>query len=119
MAHQSHIIGRSSELTAQSALMRNGYTVLEPQTVESYDCVVVPPAGKFLKAQIKTIQIRHDRGGALVVSSKKGDGTPYAVSEVDVIVGVDGNNVYVIPNTGQGEYWANNASIAARKWQLL
>ncbi|MBX6362048.1 MAG: hypothetical protein IRZ03_18485 [Acidobacterium ailaaui] len=119
MAHITEQTGRKSELIAEQRLIENGYVVHEPVTREPYDLLVEDPvSGRFFKAQVKTVHIRPDRDHALVVMAKRTGGDRYSTDDVDWIIGVDGNDVYIIPHTGQSEYWATPTSAAVR-WHLL
>lgn len=112
--------GRLSELMAVQALIRNGYEVAEPVVTAAHDLVVRRPGKRhYERAQVKTVYVRQDRGGALVVSGAKNSGKPYSIEEADVIIGVDRFDVYVIENASQREYWAQNETIAAGKWTKL
>jgi hypothetical protein len=112
--------GRLSELMAIQALVRNGYEVAEPTVTSAHDLVIRRPGKRhYERAQVKTVYVRSDRGGALVVCGAKNSGKPYSIEEADVIIGVDRFDVYVIENASQREYWAQNERIAAGKWTKL
>ena len=112
--------GRLSELMAIQALVRNGYEVAEPTVTAAHDLVIRRPGKRhYERAQVKTVYVRSDRGGALVVCGAKNSGKPYSIEEADVIIGVDRFDVYVIENASQREYWAQNERIAAGKWTKL
>lgn len=116
MAHQTQIKGAVSELTAAVALLSNGWGVSFPAVDEVYDLVIKDPiTGEFKTAQVKTIRRRADRGNDLVVYATNGKGEPYRPEEVDYIVGVEGDTVYMFECLGQKEYWATDAS-AAKRW---
>lgn len=106
------------------ALLANGYVVSRPSTAEPHDLLATDPLnGKTLRVQVKTIQIRADRGGDYVVHAKKGDGSPYPKSEVDVLIGVlvgEGEfpRVYMFENREIKEYWAAEAR-ASKRWVEL
>lgn len=119
MATMMNKVGKASELVAQTKLLENGYTVHEPITTEHHD-LLLEKDGVYQKAQVKTIFIREDKGGAMVVFSKKSDGKPYTTSEAQIIIGVlDNREVFLINNIGQKEYWSQNINIAKRKWVHL
>jgi hypothetical protein len=118
MASETSIKGAHSQLIATAALMANGYSVSVPTFEDSHDLVIFDPIAKtHLKAQVKTIHYRKDKG-YFVVFSRKNDGTAYTREEADVIIGVYGAQVYLIPNNSQQEYWSkpNEASV---KWRQL
>lgn len=124
MAHITEVVGVYSELAAEMALLANGYTVSKPSTAEPFDLIATDPLnGESLKIQVKTIQIRNDRGGDYVVHAKKGDGSPYLKSEVDALIGVlvgEGiaPRVYMFENREKREYWAAETR-ASKRWVEL
>lgn len=124
MAHVTEVVGVYSELVAEMALLANGYVVSRPSTAESYDLKAEDPlTGAELKIQVKTIQVRADRGGSYVVFAKKSDGTPYSKSEADLFIGVlvgEGEfpRVFMFENREIGEYWAAEAR-ASKRWVEL
>src|SRR5699024_11411105 len=71
--------------------------------------------------QVKTLKVRNDREGQLVVRGASQDGTPYSKQEVDYLFGVDlKNNVgYLIRNNEQSEYWSKDLETARNKWTEL
>jgi len=116
-AHHTEIVGKVSEMTARRALLNAGYTVAKPETEEPFDVVFRDPLNQtWYTAQIKTVRIRDDRDGALVVYAKKGNGEPYTLSDADYIVGVLGDKAYMFANREIGEYWTSDP---ANKWREL
>lgn len=116
MAYNSINIGKRSELLAQTALLANGYEVAQPIAPEAYDLVARDPiSGSWATFQVKTARVREDRG-AVVVVAKKGDGSTYKIQDVDYLIGVVGDEVYLIKNTGQSEYWSPIDDI---RWERL
>lgn len=116
MAHETQVKGVVSELTAARALLSNGWGVSQPVVDEVYDLVIRDPlTGEFKTAQVKTIRRREDRGNELVIGSKKGNGEAYTPEEVDYIVGVEGETVYMFECTGKREYWASDQT-ALKRW---
>jgi hypothetical protein len=100
--------------------MANGWTVHKSETDEAYDVLAQDPLnGEYKRIQVKTIRIRDDRGGDLVVYAKKGNGEVYTKSDADYIVGVQGTEspprVYMFENREIGEYWCGQ-SRAAERW---
>jgi hypothetical protein len=124
MAHISEVVGKYSELTAQLALIANGYKVSQPSMAEPYDLKAEEPlTGEELKVQVKTIRKRTDRGGELVVYATNGRGETYTKSDVDVFIGVLGEEgevprVFMFENRSIKEYWATEAR-AVERWVEL
>jgi hypothetical protein len=124
MAHISEVVGAYSELTAQLALIANGYKVSRPSMAEPYDLKAEDPlSGAELKVQVKTIRKRTDRNGELVVYATNGSGKGYAKSDVDVFIGVLGcegevPRVFMFENREIKEYWASEAR-AVERWVEL
>lgn len=125
MAHITEVVGQVSEGIARSALICAGWVVAKPETREAFDIVASDPLTHEWKTlQVKTIKLRTDRNGEMVVHARKGNGEPYAKSEADYIIGVLGSKgeeaprVWLFENTGQAEYWATEAS-AEKRWVEL
>lgn len=120
-AHISEVVGKYSELVAQLALLANGWRVHESKTAEAYDILATDPvSGEFAKIQVKTIRQRMDRGGDLVVYTKKGNGTAYDRADADLMIGVwviegEAPRVFIFENRLCGEYWASEAR-ASERW---
>ncbi|MCG7345350.1 hypothetical protein MHZ92_14520 [Sporosarcina sp. ACRSL] len=106
------------------ALLANGYVVSKPSTAEPHDLLATDPlSGETVKIQVKTIQIRTDRGGEYVVHARKSDGTPYTKSDADYLIGVlvgEGEfpRVFMFENREIREYWASEAR-ASKRWVEL
>lgn len=119
MAHDTMVKGGISEMTAAIALMANGWEVAFPSLSEVYDIVAKDPDdGTFKRLQVKTVRRRTDRNNELVIYSTKGNGEPYQPHDCDLIVGVEGDSVYIVPCTGLREYWSSDAQVK-RKWTKL
>jgi hypothetical protein len=124
MAYKTETIGKFSELIAMASLMANGWQAVgKPETEEAFDISARDPLGKFVTFQVKTMKIRGDRKGELVVQTRNGKGRGYSPAEVDYIIGVlgaDGEKprVWMFENTGQQEYWASEQT-AAKRWVEL
>lgn len=124
MSHVSERTGKYSEAIARAALIANGWETSKPECDESYDIVARDPVnGEFYRLQCKTIRVRADRGGELVIYAKKGSGEPYTKSDADYIVGVLANEgetprVFMFENREIGEYWLTEAR-AAERWVEL
>lgn len=119
IAHETQVTGRHSELLAATALLANGFEVAQPIAPEVYDLLVRNPAtNDYSRVQVKTARVREDRDGAIVVYARKGNGEAYTPDDCDMIVGVNGGDVYIFPCRGISEYWSNPNS-ASDKWTLL
>ena len=113
-------VGRHSELLAITALLANGYTVLEPAVPESFDLAVTRKGeSKIIRAQVKTALFREKDGiEYYVVKGKKNSGVVYALDDCDVFLGVIGNDVYMFDNRMCTEYWTRADDIES-KWTRL
>jgi len=115
--------GKHAELLAQTALLANGYTVLEPIAPESFDLAVRNPTTReTLYVQVKTAYLRDSDedirryGGAyLVVRGAPTSGKPYPPEDVDSFIAVWQGRVFMFPNEGLREYWVK-ASEVSDKW---
>jgi hypothetical protein len=122
MAHQSTVTGGVSELIATAALLNAGWQVSKPEVPEVFDRVGRHPVftnNEWISLQIKTVRERSDRKGTPVVYATKGDGTPYSVADCDYLIGVLGNDVYLIKNRGLREYWRPEKPTADNEWLLV
>lgn len=119
MAHETQVLGKVSELTAALALISNGWQVAEPVIPEVYDLVGKDPInGEWKTFQVKSMKIRSDRNSEMVIVGRKSNGGNYQPEEVDYMLGVDGDIVYMTECTGISEYWASEAT-AAKRWVKL
>jgi len=102
-------IGRHSELIAQTALLANGYTVLEPIVPEPFDLAITRKGdGTIRRIQIKTILKRNKSGNDwFVIRGKKNNGAVYTEDDCDYFIGVYDNAVYMTPNREISEYWSS------------
>ena len=125
MAHESTNIGGAAESIAKAIFLMNGFSVAEMVVPEPYDLIVggKDEEGNAVRftVQVKTLKIRNDRAGELVVRGAAKDGTPYDTKEVDYLFGVDlRHNVgYLIRNNSQNEYWSKDLETARNKWTEL
>ena len=125
MAHESTNIGGAAESIAKAIFLMNGFSVAEMVVPEPYDLIVggKDEEGNAVRftVQVKTLKIRNDRAGELVVRGAAKDGTPYDPKEVDYLFGVDlRHNVgYLIRNNSQSEYWSKDFETARTKWTEL
>jgi len=112
--------GRPSELTAAVALIRNGYEVAKSLAISSYGYLIKRPGSNiFEKAQIKTVYVREDRDGALILKGVKKSDAPYSLDEASIIIGIDRFTAYIIENCEQSEYWEENDIVPAGKWKKV
>lgn len=125
MAHESTNIGGAAESIAKAIFLMNGFSVAEMVVPEPYDLIVggKDEEGNAVRftVQVKTLKIRNDRAGELVVRGAAKDGTPYSAKEVDYLFGVDlRHNVgYLIRNAEKSEYWSKDFETARTKWTEL
>lgn len=125
MAHESTNIGGAAESVAKAIFLMNGFSVAEMVVPEPYDLIVggKDDNGDAIRftVQVKTLKVRNDREGQLVVRGASQDGTPYSKQEVDYLFGVDlKNNVgYLIRNNEQSEYWSKDVDTARVRWTEL
>lgn len=125
MAHESTNIGGAAESVAKAIFLMNGFSVAEMVVPEPYDLIVGgrDDNGDAIRftVQVKTLKVRNDREGQLVVRGASQDGTPYSKQEVDYLFGVDlKNNVgYLIRNNEQSEYWSKDVDTARVRWTEL
>lgn len=116
MAHETQVTGTVSELTAALALLSNGYEVARPLVDETYDLMIRDPlTNEKFTVQVKTIRRRTDRGNELVVYATNSRGDAYEPQDCDLIVGVEGDAIYMFECTGKKEYWASDTT-AAKRW---
>lgn len=108
-AQSTASIGRHSELIAQTALLANGYTVLEPIVPEPFDLAITRKGDERIKrVQVKTILRRNKSGNDwFVIRGKKNNGGVYTADDCDYFIGVYDNCVYMTPNREISEYWTS------------
>lgn len=120
MSHYTITKGRHSELLATTALLANGWTVMESVAPEVFDLGITRPGmgREFYRVQVKTARRRDDRNGEVVVYAKKNKGEIYTKAEADYIIGILDGEVFMFENREIGEYWTTEATIDA-KWTRL
>lgn len=120
MAHQTITVGRHSELLATTALLANGWTVMESVAPEVFDLGITRPGmgREFYRVQVKTARRRDDRNGEIVVYARKNKGGVYTKDEADYIIGILDGEVFMFENREIGEYWTNDANVD-EKWTRL
>lgn len=113
-------IGRHSELLAQTALLANGWTVLESIVPEPFDLAVTKRGdNRICRIQIKTLIQRNKNGiDYYVLKGKKNNGDVYDKDDCDIFIGVYHNVVYLVENRCIGEYWIRVDEVA-EKWTEL
>lgn len=114
-------VGRHSELLAITALLANGYTVLEPAVPEPFDLAITRRGeSKIIRIQVKTLQyLEKDGHPWYKLKAKKNSGVVYAIEDCDVFIGVAGMEAYMFENNGkQGEYWCKPDELS-EKWTRL
>lgn len=119
-AQTSASIGRHSELIAQTALLANGYTILEPVVPEPFDLAITRKGDSTIRRiQIKTILKRNKSGRDwYVIRGKKNNGEVYDTEDCDYFIGVYENRVYMTPNRMISEYWSAVDEVES-KWERL
>lgn len=123
MAYESSNRGTHSELIAMTALLAAGYEVADPVASEVYDLVAKEPeTGEWRTFQVKSLRYRADKGGEgggyYVLNGTRNSGETYGPDEVDYMIGVLDGACYLVPCTGQTEYWASAGAIDG-KWRKL
>lgn len=121
--YSSNEKGRHAELLTQTALIANGWEVLEPVTTEPYDLAIRRKDGDrdTYYVQVKTVKRRDDkRYGApyLVVRGTKNNGEVYTKEEADYFAAVYEGNVFLFPNREITEYWTR-ADQVETKWKRI
>ena len=125
MAHESTRRGGVSEALAHAMFLANGFSVFTSVVPESAALIVVGKGedgrDRTFTVQVKTLKIRRDREGQLVVKGASRDGLPYSIDDVDYILGVHipTHTAFLIPNNSQTEYWSKDWETARKKWTEL
>lgn len=120
MAHETVTKGRHAELIAATALLANGWTVMEPTAPDVFDLGITRPGWTELRrVQVKSARLRHKDGTDwIVVTGSKNNGQPYTLDEADLFIGVYDGVAYMFPNRLITEYWVKPAELDA-KWTRL
>jgi len=120
MAHETITKGRHAELVALTALLANGWTVMEPTAPDAFDLGITRPGWTdFKRVQVKTARLRNKDGADwIVVTGAKNNGIPYSTDEADLFIGVYDGVAYMFPNRGITEYWVKPAELSD-KWTRL
>lgn len=120
MAHDTITKGRHAELIAITALLANGWTVMEPTAPDSFDLGITRPGDRtYYRVQVKNARYRVKDGEEwIVVNGTKSNGDRYSVDEVDYFIGVYEGVAYMFENRGISEYWAKPTELGD-KWTRL
>lgn len=114
--------GRHAELLTQTALLANGWTVLEPIAAEPFDMAIKKVGDKAISyVQVKTAFLRNEErygGEYIVVRGAKNSGKVYTMQEVDYFVAVWQGECYMFPNRERSEYWIRPRNLET-KWTKL
>lgn len=114
--------GKHAELLAATALLANGYSVLEPISPQPYDLAIRhPQTCETSYVQVKTAFSRNEtryNGKYIVVKGARNNGDVYRKSEVDYFVAVWQGDAYLFPNREVSEYWVKPEHVDA-KWTKL
>jgi len=114
--------GKHAELLAATALLANGWSVLEPISPQAYDLAARNPnSHETIYVQIKTAFLRSEErygGDYLVVRGSRNNGKVYEKDEVDVFIAVWEGECYLFPNREIKEYWIRPEDID-EKWTKL
>lgn len=118
MAHETQITGKLSELKAVQALLAHGWQPALPVVDEAHDIQAWHPIHGSARFQVKTIRQRTDRANQYVLYARKGNGTPYTKDDCDFMIGVLGDEVYMVETNGVSEYWVSESAVED-KWTKL
>ena len=120
MANESTTKGRHAELIAITALLANGWTVMEPTAPDVFDLGITRPgSNKFWRVQVKNARYRvKDGEGWIVVNGTRSNGENYSENEVDYFIGVHDGVAYMFKNRGLSEYWCKPTELD-EKWTKL
>lgn len=120
MANEAITKGRHAELIAMTALLANGYIVMETTAPDVFDLGITRKGSReFRRVQVKMARLRHKDGADwVVVNGTKNSGDYYGTDEVDYFIGVLDGVAYMFKNRGLSEYWAKPTELDA-KWTRL
>lgn len=113
-------VGRHSELLATTALLANGYTVLEPVVPEPFDLAVTRKGERnIVRAQVKTAQFRNKDGTDwYITKAVRHNGKTYTKEDCDIFIAIIGNRVFMFDNREITEYWVKPEELT-EKWTEL
>ncbi|MEK0286523.1 group I intron-associated PD-(D/E)XK endonuclease [Caldifermentibacillus hisashii] len=120
MANEAITKGRHAELIAITALLANGWTVMEPTAPDVYDLGITRPGStEFHRVQVKMARLRHKDGTDwVVVNGTRNNGEYYGTDEIDYFIGVHDGVAYMFKNRGLSEYWCKPSELDER-WTRL
>src|SRR5690606_32424203 len=113
--------GRHAELIAITALLANGYRVMEPTTPDVYDLGVTRNewGNYYRRCQVKTARLRVKDGVEwVVVTGTRNNGQVYSTDEIDDFIGVLNGVPYMFECRGISEYWVKPTELD-EKWTKL
>ena len=112
--------GRHAELIAITALLANGYQVMEPTTPDVFDLGITRPGRTdFKRIQVKTARHRIKDGAEwIVVTGTRNNGQVYTTDEVDAFIGVYDGIAYMFECRNISEYWCKPTELD-EKWTRL
>lgn len=113
--------GKHAELLAQTALLANGFVVMEPISPQPYDLAIRRADGTTAYVQVKSAFMRDEErygGEYIVVRGAKSNGDVYTRDEVDYFVAVWDGEAYLFPNRECSEYWIKPEDLP-KKWTHL
>lgn len=113
--------GKHSELLAQTALLNNGYKVMEPINPQPYDLAIRDEHGSTYYVQVKTAYSRDEKrynGEWIIVRGAKNNGKIYSKKHVDYFITVWENKVYMFENRELKEYWFRRDQLDTKAIQL-
>jgi len=120
MAHDTSTKGRHAELVAITALLANGFIVMEPTAPDVFDLGITRPGWtEYKRVQVKTARPREKEGvDWIIVTGKKSNGDNYSLNEIDYFIGVYNGVAYMFRNEGLTEYWCKMSELDI-KWTRL
>ncbi len=113
--------GRHAELIAITALLANGFRVMEPTTPDVYDLGVTRNewGNYYRRCQVKTARLRVKDGVEwVVVTGTRNNGQVYSTDEIDDFIGVLNGVPYMFECRNVSEYWVKPSELG-EKWTKL
>lgn len=120
MANDAITKGRHAELIAITALLANGWTVMEPTAPDTFDLGITRPGDRtYYRVQVKNARHRVKDGEEwIVINGTRSNGEYYTENDVDYFIGVYDGVAYMFKNRGLSEYWCKPAELD-EKWTKL
>lgn len=119
--HTTNTKGRHAELIATTALLANGFIVMEPTAPDVYDLGVTRKewGNYYRRTQVKTARLRVKDGVEwVVVTGTRNNGQHYSTDEIDDFIGVHNGVAYMFDCRNISEYWCKPAELSER-WTRL